>query len=190
MRLGDFSNIRTGLVLSRKKAKSESEAIKEYTSLTLKSFEDDGTLNLRDLDVFVSKEVLNARYITRRGDVIIRLSHPNTAIYITEDAEGYVIPSQFSVVSINNKDLLPSFFSIYFNSSHVKRLISKHQMGATIPVINNAFLADLQIVNLPIDKQRMIADIHSLHLREKELLKDLLDEKEKLFKAVISQLVK
>ncbi|MGF7058641.1 restriction endonuclease subunit S [Brassicibacter mesophilus] len=190
MRLGDVSDIRTGLVLSRKKAQIESDIIKKYKTLTLKSFNEDGILNLDDLEDFDSTEKLDERYLTQKGDVVIRLSHPNTAIYISDNITGYIIPSQFSVIRLGVESLIPEFLSIYLNSTKVKKKIYKSQFGATIPVIKNSFLENLRINDLSIDRQKAIVDIHNLHLKEKELLKGLIDEKEMLFKAVFSQLIK
>ena len=40
-------------------------------------------------------------YLTHTGDVVIRLTAPYTAVLITEQLEGYVIPSSFVVVRTN-----------------------------------------------------------------------------------------
>jgi len=49
MLLGKFSDIATGLVLSRKKSKSTNPTNIIYKALTLKSFEEDGYINTKEI---------------------------------------------------------------------------------------------------------------------------------------------
>jgi len=190
MKIGDASEIRMGVVLSRKKATTNSNHCKKYKTLTLKSFREEGILELDDLEEFESAEELDDKYLSQEGDVVIRLSYPNTAIYIDSEIVGYVIPSQFSVIRLNTDKILPEFLAIYLNGSKVKKKIAKQQFGATIPVIKNSFLQNLKIKDLALETQRAIVDMYRLHLAEKELLNNLIEEKEKLFNAVFNQLIK
>ena len=98
LKLDDIATISTGVVVSRKKA--DFSPVKTYKMLTLKSFEESGWINKKELDKFDSSEVLSEQYLTQNGDVVIRLSSPNTTIYIEQEESGLVITSLFAVISI------------------------------------------------------------------------------------------
>lgn len=191
MKLGDIAEIRVGLVLARKKADSKAEIAKKYKVLTLKSFENNGYLNTEQLDNFESSEELSDEYLTQQGDVVIRLSEPNTAVYIDENLTGLVIPSLFCVIRINsgNQYLMPEFLTMYLNSSHVKRQISKYQIGTTIATIPTSFLRKLNIKQIDLKKQMQLVEFSKLYLKEKGLLNQLIDEKEKLYTTLINKII-
>ncbi|MCK4491988.1 MAG: hypothetical protein KAU03_05145, partial [Candidatus Altiarchaeales archaeon] len=84
MKLINMSEVQTGLVLVRKKADASDKDANKYNVLTLKSFEPRGWLNERELNVFLSKEKLENKYLTKKGDIIIRLTTPYTAICMND----------------------------------------------------------------------------------------------------------
>lgn len=188
MKLNQIADIRTGLVLSRKKAESKNDIFK-YKVLTLKSFIQDGILDTNALEVFESVEELSSEYLTHLNDVVIRLSEPNTAIYISENDEGCVIPSQFCVIRPRVDRLLPEYLSIYLNSKFAKKEISKYQLGSTIPTIQLGFLKELVIKQIDIDTQKRVIEFNKLYLKEKKLLNQLIEEKEKLYSGLIDKIL-
>ena len=86
MRLGEFVEIRTGLVLTRKKAATEYEI--ESTGYKHKNIEVDGRFNEEPFEVFKSSDELDKVYFTEEDDILIRLSYPHTAVYIDKNREG------------------------------------------------------------------------------------------------------
>ncbi|MCL4440028.1 MAG: restriction endonuclease subunit S, partial [Firmicutes bacterium] len=141
MKLHEMAEIRTGLVVARKKA--ESGAGNQYKALTLKSFEEDGWVNVRELEAFESVEELSSQYLTQKRDVIVRLSYPHTAVCINENLEGVLIPSLFTVIRLHDQSLLPEFLALYLNSDKIKRRVAQAAVGSAISVIKTGFLKDL-----------------------------------------------
>ena len=80
MKLEKIADISTGLVLARKKSSNNEGVV--YDLLTLKSFNENGYIEDEYLDNFISEEKIKSQYLTQEGDIIVRLSSPNTAIYI------------------------------------------------------------------------------------------------------------
>ena len=78
MKLEKIADISTGLVLSRKKSSNNEGFV--YELLTLKSFNENGYIEDEYLDNFISEEKIKSQYLTQEGDIIVRLSSPNTAI--------------------------------------------------------------------------------------------------------------
>ncbi|WP_408955805.1 restriction endonuclease subunit S [Natroniella sp. ANB-PHB2] len=188
MKLGEIAEIQSGLVLSRKRAETEFETVKSYKIITLKSLVD-GILNLDYIEDFSSVEELSDKYITQKGDVLIRLSEPNTAIYINEILTGYLVPSNFSIIRLKTDNISPEFLALYLNSRRVKREMKISHIGSTIRAIKKSFLSNLEIEEIPLEKQKIVTEIRRLHLKEKSLLKELLEQKEKLYQGVINKVL-
>lgn len=189
MKLMQIAEIRTGLVVARKKATSS--PVKKYKMLTLKSFQDYGYINMDELEEFESIEELSSQYITQIGDVIMRLSYPYTAVYIDKSNEGILISSLFNIIRLrDNNTIKEEFLSLYLNSDHIKKLISKYSIGSAISFIKTSFIKNIKIENIPLDKQEKLIQINKLHIKEVDLLTDLLKEKETLYKGIVSTIIK
>ena len=74
MFLGDIFQVRSGLVVARKKVATKDDAKFKYKQLNLRSINKNGYINIEDLEVFQSDEKINYDYLTAVGDIIIRLS--------------------------------------------------------------------------------------------------------------------
>jgi restriction endonuclease S subunit len=180
MKLTDICDISAGLVLKRKEASNKNEAVKSYRMITLKSLEDDGWINLNCLDDFKSVELLDERYLSKQGDVLIRLSNPYTAVHITHEYEGLVIPSLFAVLRTDNDKVYPGYLSFILNSESIKQSYFKNSMGVTIPVITMRTIRETEIPIQTLAKQSLVSNINELMIKEKRLLQQLTIEKDKL----------
>lgn len=189
MRLGDIANIRSGLVLTRKKAKIKYEVKKEYKLITLKNIGELGFINDEPLETFASNDVLESDYFTRAGDILFRLSYPYTAVSIEEDKTGLLVPSTFAIIRPKGKKYLPEYLGWYLNSDQIKKEVTKSQAGTIMATTNKAVLSMLKIKKLPLQDQKIIGKIYELHCREIRLLISLINEKEKYFKAITFELI-
>lgn len=169
-----------GLVLKRKEARCDDKVAKIYKTITLKSFNDDGWIDLEYLDDYKSGELLNDRYLTRENDILIRLSNPYTAIKITSKEVGFVIPSLFAIVRINHNGIMPGYLSFVLNSDKIKQSYFKNSMGITIPVIRMNTIRKTKISILSLSEQHNISKIYGLMIREKKLFKRL-NEMKKIY---------
>lgn len=157
--------------------------------LTLKSFEQDGWLNVEELEEFESNEMLDDKYLTQEGDVIVRLSYPNTAIVIDKDHIGLLIPSLFTVIRLETDILIPEYLSIYLNSDKMKRYYAKRLIGSAIQIIKTSMLRDVVVMFPDINQQKKVVEINKLILKEKKLLSQLIEEKNKYHKAIINKMM-
>ena len=189
MRLGDISKIRTGLALARKKASTQNSDY-PYTSLTLKAILDTGKIDNDALDDFNASEVLNEEYLTKKGDVIIRLREPYLAASIDENNEGLLVSSLFAIIKPNN--IIDSkFLAFYINSSLTQKKLKKEANATNIPMMQLQDLAEMEVVLPSLEKQAKIVTL--LELAEQEIT--LLDElkalkniyKNELFSTIITK---
>ncbi|MFH1127609.1 MAG: hypothetical protein V1718_05870 [archaeon] len=189
MKLKNMSEVQSGLVLVRKRADANQKDAYKYNMLTLKSFEPQGRLNEDKLDMFFSKEKLENKYLTSKGDVIIRLTAPYTAICVTDKQEGLVIPSNFAIIRLKEQKFMPEFVALFLNSDIIEKRFFKSSIGATIPLIKTAHLKDLDIAEKPLAIQNSVVELNHLYVKEKMLLSELMSEKEMLVEASINKII-
>jgi len=189
MKLINMSEVQTGLVLVRKRAYAKDKDVRKYTMLTLKSFDSKGWLNGNEMDVFFSKEKLENKYLTNKGDIIIRLTNPYTAICINDTQEGLVIPSNFAIIRLKGQKFIPEFVALFLNSEIIEKKFFKSSISTTIPLIKTKHLRDIDISEKPLAVQKKIVELNQLQVMEKMLLSRLMKEKEKLAKASINKII-
>ncbi len=186
VKLGNISDdIITGMVIARKK--SEDGIGYPYKIFTLRSF-NDGHLHEEYLDEFISTETLDNKQISKEGDIIIRLSYPNTAIFVTKELEGILVPSLFVIIRINSNHILNNYVQIYLNSDDIKKQLKPDTVGSTISIVKTSSFKDIKIPIYPLEYQKKIIDMNNLILKEKELLNQLVEEKTIYHKGIMKKL--
>lgn len=190
MKLKDISKITPGLVTTRKKASIKYEVKEIYKLLTLNAVDDFGYIDKNELIEFKSIEKLGSQYFTQKKDILVRLNEPFTSIYIDEKNEGILIPSYFVKVRITNKKFNPGYIAWYLNSNKVKRDFLRSQSGTLIPSINQKVIKELDIPIKTMNEQEEILELYRLYIREINLLKNLIKEKERQFDGITEKLLK
>ena len=183
MKLGNIAAVRSGLVLSRKQAR-EVSGIK-YPLLNLRSINPGGYVDADQLDVFDASEYLSLDYLSQVGDVIVRLSAPYTAVLIDEATAGMVISSNFVIIRVDHRELLPEYLFWLLNTPKVKRSIYENTSSNMLGAIKAKYFSDFDIPALSIMKQHRIADMNALALKETVLLRRLAEEKERYYSLLI-----
>lgn len=189
MHLGDIAEIKTGLVLTRKKAEVGFETKATYKLLSLKNISEDGMIISDSFEEFVSNDYLDDHYFTEEGDVLMRLSHPYTAVYIDKEHSGLLVPSYFVIIKVNQAKILPQYLAWFLNTPTAKHQLEKEQAGSRIPGTNKKAISNLSILHSPISKQKALIKLYQLHQREKTLYMKLLQEKELYFQGITQQLL-
>lgn len=190
LQLGDIAKVKTGLVLSRKKAEVNYNAKAKYKLITLKNITDDGLIDNDIYEEFVSNDELDNHYFTKEGDVLMRLSHPHTAVFIEKQHSGLLIPSYFAIIKVDQTKFLPEYIAWYLNSFIVKKELERSQSGSRIPSTNQNVIKTLTVAWITISKQKALIELNRLHQKEKRLYKELIKEKELLFQGISQQILK
>ena len=188
MKLQDLASVRSGLVLSRKQAKEPSEY--RYPLINLRCIQQEGTIQLKEADIYEAKEPLKEEYLSQSGDIIVRLTAPYTAVLIDETTSGMVVSSNFVVIRVEDKNLLPEYLFWLLNTEKIKRKIYENATSNMLGAVNARFLADFELALLSVEDQRKISQFNLLAKRERQLLRMLADEKEKYYAGVLNQAYK
>jgi len=187
-KLNQLTTIKTGLVLSRKKASLQSEFKKDYNVISLKSFNDNGYYNHTFKDKFSASEKIKEENMLQKGDILMRLREPNIAVYIDEDYSNTIISSLATVIRTTTKDINPQFLVNYLNSSFIqKQLVTQ---GGAVSTLNVKFISELEITLPTIEIQNKVAKIQDLSHKEISLLNKLIEEKKQYNKSIFETVIK
>lgn len=188
MKLQDLASVRSGLVLARKQSRRPTAY--RYPLINLRCIQPEGTINLKEVDIYEAKEPLKEEYLSRRGDIVVRLTAPYTAVLIDDSTSGMVISSNFVVIRIENKRLMPEYLFWLLNTSGVKQKFYENTTSNMLGAIKAKFLMDFEITILPEETQQKIARLNLLSKKESRLLRELVTEKEKLYSCLLDQVYK
>lgn len=179
MTLGELSTVRTGLVSSRKGRPEPGEPKRIYRLLNLKCVSAEGYLNADSAEFYEASENLKDDYLTRSGDVLVRLSTPYTAVLIDRpDLYQLLIPSHFAILRADPKKILPEYLFWFLQREQTKNDLLKSGSGSTsFGTISAGAISSLPIPLLPINEQKQLANLWMLTQKEQELLHRLADEK-------------
>lgn len=185
MKLGELGTVRSGLVLARKQSKGKSEY--RYSLLNLRSVLPDGSVDKSQVEVFYTEEPLKQEYISQKGDLIVRLTAPYTAVLIDDETAGMVISSHFLVIRIDSNLVLPEYLFWLLNSSKVKRQMFVSATGNVLGAVKTSYLAEFDLKVIPLEQQRKLAELNFLAKRECQLLKELAEQKKKYNACLLEQ---
>ncbi len=188
MKLDCYAKIRSGLVLSRKKALGPDGV--DYKLLNLRSVADAGYINVDELDDYRASEVLSQDYLTHAGDIVVRLSAPYTAVLIDKETEGIVVSSNFVTIRTDVSKILPEYLFWFLNTEDLKRYIAENATSNVLNSVTAKYYSNLKWNPIPLKDQQTIAGINLLAKREVMLLSRLAKEKEKYYAAAIRQFQK
>ncbi|OEF97359.1 restriction endonuclease subunit S [Desulfuribacillus alkaliarsenatis] len=187
-KLGELSTITTGLVVKRKEAAPGVNNI-AYKLITLKSINYEGYLDTVALDNFYSIEEIDDKYLTKVGDVIVRLSDPFTAITIKDGEDNLLVSSLFAIVRIKDSNVTPEYLSVYLNSEMLKKHYAKESSGSAVQMIKMSSIKEVQINVLDSKMQNEVVVLNDLMLRESKLLNELKEQKSMYNRQLISEIL-
>lgn len=184
MRLSKCAIVRSGLVLGRKESKDALHF--RYPLLTLRSINSKGFIDQSEITVFNASESLDSEYLTRQGDVVVRLSAPYTAVLIDKETEGMVVSSNFVLIRTNESKLLPEYLCWLLNTDKIRKDVFANTFSSMIATIKSSYFTNLEITLLSVERQQKIAAVYRLAQQEAKLLRRLAEEKERYYGAILN----
>jgi restriction endonuclease S subunit len=191
MKLKNIATVKTGLVLSRKKANHYDDEV-TYQQLTLKSFDNSTFTSQNSLEYFSANSEINSKYLTQVGDIVVRLRAPNIAICIDEKSQNLIISSLMCVIRPivkSDKNINNRFLAHYLNSKYSQKIFNIAVKGTTIPMIKTNDIADLEIILPQLSKQNKLVEIMDLAHKEQNLLNELLQKKQIFTKNILNTII-
>ena len=190
VKLNDIAEIKTGLVLSRKKAEAHSPSEHSYKIVSLKSFAEDAIYDDAFADEFISSEQINEEYKVSHGDILLRLREPNFAVYIDKEYSDLIYTSLMVRIRVKSDKFDPHFVAHYLNSSAVKKALAPDISGTAIAMISVASINNLKVPLINLQTQNKIVKYLNLARQESEILQNLAAQKQKYNKSIFENLIK
>ena len=177
------------MVLSRKESKLSSAQVIEYRNLNLRSISDDGSISEDALEIYLADGKLENQFITAKENIIIRLFPPFQPILITESYIGLVIPSQFAIVRLRSKSVLPKFLCCYLKHSKLLESLAIRGSGKISGGIKISALSEMKIPIPELDKQQAVANYSEINTVQKQLYSNLIQQYELKMDAVMNKVI-
>ena len=190
MTIGEVAVVRTGLVTARKKKDASSLRTFEYRLLNLKCIANEGYIEKAYIEPYELSEELKEVYLTRMGDILIRLSAPYTVVMIDQpDLCGIVVPSHFAIIRVDKRYAVPEYVFWSLRRDKNRITMMQNSSGSTaFGTISSGLIANLNITLLPMEKQHIIGELMLLSEREQELLAYLTAEKKKYNALILNKI--
>lgn len=190
MRIKEVADVRTGLVIARKKASEKDNNRYPYKMLNLRCVFQEGYIDFDLTEGVELYEPIKHEFTTHIGDILIRLTAPYTAVMITKSEEcGYIIPSHFAVIRVDEDKASPEYIYWVLKRDATKQKIIQNISGSTaFGTISSGFFNELKINDLSLKQQQVIGRLTMLSDKEQELLYELTKQKQ-LYNKIISETI-
>lgn len=190
MTINDIAVVRTGLVTARKKKDAASLGTYKYQLLNLRCIANEGYIDKNYIEPYELSEELKDDYLTRMGDILIRLSAPYTAVMINKpELCGIVVPSHFAIIRVDERYALPGYVFWVLRREKNKITMMQNSSGSTaFGTISSGLISSLPITLLPLHEQQIIGELLCLSEREQELLQKLSEEKKTYNTLLLNQI--
>ena len=176
----ELADISVGLMTARTITEDPTPYV--YKTLKLRSTAQQEAIDLNQLDVSYYQNQVPETYFTRKGDVIVRNAKPYTAIAITRETEGLVIPSCYIVIRVLDPNRLdPEYLALHINTPKVQQALYREATGYLVAPIGAQQFKRLRVPLPPISNQRNLTEFNALAKKEIGLLRQLADAREMLY---------
>lgn len=163
---------------------------KTYKQIKLKDVTKEGIILFDQLTEFEAQNV-NERFFLKKNDIIFKAKcAENSAALIEEDLADTVATSHFLVLTVNNVNQVdPAYLAMYLNSDFAQSYFKINAQGVTVPMIRLSTLEELDVKLPTIEKQREVAKAYQLLKDERAVMEQLIQNREKQFKAYLQNLL-
>ena len=129
-KISDVAEVQGGIVLSRKEAKTQEESYCSYKRLTLRAFDRTGSIHVSDLEDFYACESLDNALFTSKGDVVVRLLSPMYPVYVENNYENILLPSQFAVLRVKDREvIMPEYLRLWLAQNSIQDRVLDLESG-------------------------------------------------------------
>lgn len=124
------------------------------------------------------KTAFDEKKLTKAGDIVVKLSSPYDAAFITEADEGLLITSFCIIIRNTGKNLLSEYLGAFCNSGIYLKQVMSMVSGASVPMLTIGKVKETEIRMLPLEEQKQVAKYYQ-NLCEKEMVMAQIIELEK-----------
>ena len=183
MKLKEVAKITVGQIMPRVSAenKNEEEIIGTVNVLAPKAISD---------GIIVKENLGELQICTKEGDVVVKLSTPYDATYVTKENEGLAVPSFCAIIRVKEDKLDAKYLSAFFNTEYVREILKSKVMGSIRPMVK---VSDLRNLDIPYVSEEDMADIGQAYIlsgKKKSILSDMIETETKIMENIVLKSIK
>lgn len=188
MRLEDIANVIAGQIMTR--VTDENNEGKSVQVLVPKAIAG-GIIVKEDLGKAVLSKSVDEDKYTKEGDVVIKLSTPYDAAYVTAEDAGIVIPSFCATIRITKDNLMDAkYLSAFLNTNYVRNQLTAKVVGSARPMIKITDVRALEIPKVSMQDMRDIGEAYMLSGMKKVTLLEMIATESKLMENIVLASIK
>jgi restriction endonuclease S subunit len=192
MTLENIASITVGQIMPRVTADKENgDKVIETVKVLMPKAISSGVIVKADLgETALGKKIDDDKY-THEGDVVIKLSTPYDAAYVTAEDAGIVVPSFCAAIRITDKKKMDAgYLSAFLNSSYVRDELAAKVVGSARPMIKVTDIRALKIPELEKNDMEDIGRAFILSGRKKATLREMIDNETELMENIVLASIK
>ena len=191
MKLKEVAKITVGQIMPRVSAenKNEEEIIGTVNVLAPKAISD-GIIVKENLGELQICKKIDEEKFTKEGDVVVKLSTPYDATYVTKENEGLAVPSFCAIIRVKEDKLDAKYLSAFFNTEYVREILKSKVMGSIRPMVK---VSDLRNLDIPYISEEDMADIGQAYIlsgKKKSILSDMIETETKIMENIVLKSIK
>lgn len=143
--------------------------------------------SLSSVPHLVLEEDISQKQLLRKGDILFSAKGNNNQAYLFNEDHPAVAISLFFVLRTDEGRLDPGYLTWYLNSREGQNYFEKMRGGTYIGNIKKGVLEEMMIPMPSLDKQKKIAKLNALAMKESHLLQSLAENRKQLVETTISK---
>jgi restriction endonuclease S subunit len=125
------------------------------------------------------------RYLVGDGDVLVSFrGGAHFGVALSGVPENTVASSNFYILRIRRKDILPEYLGWYLNQPAAQEFLRTRSRGTNIALLTKADIAELEVPVPPLAVQERVVRVANLRHAEQKLLHQLESKGDQLIQAV------
>ena len=192
MRLENIASVTVGQIMTRVTADRDSgDNVVDTVKVLVPKAISSGVIVKEDLGDAELTKVIDEDKFTQAGDVVIKLSTPYDAAYVTEEYAGIAIPSFCAAIRITDENEMDAtYLSAFLNSSYVREQLTAKVVGSARPMIKVTDIRALEIPKLSVEDRRDIGKAFILSGQKKVTLQEMIDNESRLMENIVLASIK
>lgn len=130
------------------------------------------------------------KQLLKNGDLLFVSKGANNFAMVFDKDYPAIAVSVFFILRLTSKKVDPYYLAWYINQEKAQAYLHTGKEGTMIPNITKATLENLEIEIPSIEKQKSIAEINKLWLREIDITEAILERKKKLMNKHLNDIIK
>ena len=127
------------------------------------------------------KTEFDDKKLTKAGDIVVKLSSPYDAAYISEEDEGLLITSFCIIIRNTGKNVLSEYLATFCNSDIYLKQVMRMVSGAKVPMLTIGKVKEAEIKLLTLEEQEQVAQYYKNLCEKEQIMEQIISlEKEKI----------